>query len=76
MPASDYVRIVDPRHEKNMLAAEDALKRALPEGQGFVCILVDPPEVIDRKASFFGTFIKSDVAAICGAMVNQIASQK
>ena len=76
MPASDYVRIVDPRHEGQLRKAERALKRALPDNQGFVCILVDGPEVIDRKASYFGTFIKDDVAKICGAMVDQIASQK
>ena len=68
--ASDYVRIVDPLHADAIAKAEKLLKEAMP-GQPFLLVIVDPPELQPRKASWCGTFIKADAGLICQEIANQ-----
>lgn len=71
---SDYVRIVDAHHADAVRKAEQWLPQILPPGQHYVLIVVDPPSMMDRKASWIGTFNKGDVKAICQTIADSIAS--
>ncbi len=68
--ASDYVRITDPLHADAVAKAERLLSEALP-GQNYLLVIVDPPEIQPRKASWCGTFLRADAGLIFQTIADQ-----
>ena len=72
MPTSDFLYVVNQAHLEVTQDLERYISQRWPDTR-YMIVIVDPPEVIERRASFFGSFIKSDARLIFQRIVDQLS---